>query len=82
MGIERHHLRLLGALFVDVIIEEIAELLGDLVAELNPHAHVGNTAKQRLEHRLGLVAIAVCRKVREDALATRNQRQKRRWCAP
>ena len=64
--IERHHLRLLSPLFVDVVVEKISEMLGNLVAELNAHADIGNTAKQRLKHRLVLVAIAVRGKVRED----------------
>ena len=67
MGIERHHFRLPGALFVNVTVEEIAEMLGYLVAELNAHTDVGHAAEQRFEHRLGLVAVAVGGKVGENA---------------
>ena len=42
-------------------------MLGDLVAELDAHADVGNAAEERFEHRLGLVAVAVGREVGEDA---------------
>ena len=59
MSIERHYFRLPGALFVNVTVEEIAEMLGYLVAELNAHTDVGNAAKQCFEHHLGLVAVAV-----------------------
>src|ERR1700733_15696800 len=67
MGIERHHFRLPGALFVNVTVKKIAEMLGYLVAELNTHTDVGNAAEQRFEHRLGLVAVAVGGKVGENA---------------
>src|ERR1035438_8644742 len=67
VGIERHHLRLLGALFVDVAVEQVAQVLGNLIAKLNAHADVGNAAEQRFKHRLGLVAVAVGRKVSEDS---------------
>ena len=82
MRIERHHLRLLSPLFVNVTIQKISEMLRNLVAELNAHADIGHTAKERLKHRLVLVSISIRRKVREDPLSTRNQRQTPHWCAP
>jgi hypothetical protein len=42
-------------------------MLGNLVPELNPHADIGNTAKQCFKHRLVLIAISIRRKVRENA---------------
>ena len=67
VGIERHHLRLLGPLFVNVAVQKIAQMFGNLVAELNAHADVGNAAEERLKHRLVLVAVAIRGKVSEDA---------------
>src|ERR1700733_12112712 len=67
VGIERHHLRLLSALFVDVAVEQVTQVLGNLVAKLNAHTYVGNAAEHRFEHRLGLVTVALGGKVGEDA---------------
>jgi hypothetical protein len=41
-------------------------MLGNLVPELNPHADIGNTAKQCFKHRLVLIAISIRRKVGEN----------------
>jgi len=38
-----------GALFVNVTVEEIAEMLGNLVSELNAHTDVGHAAEQRFD---------------------------------
>jgi hypothetical protein len=52
---------------VDVAVEQVAQVLGDLIAKLNPHTDVGHAAEQCFEHRLGLVAVAIGGKVGEDA---------------
>ena len=73
--IERRHLRLTGALFVDVVVEQVAQAFRDLVAELDAHTDIRHTSKERLQHRLGLIAVAVRGEVPKDAaqLVARNE---------
>ena len=73
--IERRHLRLTGALFVDVAVEKVAQAFRDLVAELDAHTDIRHTSKERLQHRLGLIAVAVRGEVPKDAaqLVARNE---------
>ncbi|MGB8479298.1 MAG: hypothetical protein WCE63_10695, partial [Acidobacteriaceae bacterium] len=42
-------------------------MLRNLVTELNAHAHIGHTSKERLKHRLVLISISIRRKVRENS---------------
>src|SRR5260370_32232198 len=67
MGVERHDLGLLCALLPDVSVEQIAQALRDLIAELNPHADVRNAAKQSFERGLVPVAVVVGGEVTLDA---------------
>src|ERR1035438_247135 len=66
--VERHDLWFLSALLIHIVIEQKAQMLGYLIAELNSHAHIGHSANQRLQHRLGLISVLVRGEVREYAL--------------
>jgi hypothetical protein len=68
MGVEGHHFSDLSTLLIDIVLEQITEVFRYLVPKLNAHADIRNTAKECLQFRLGVVAIAVSREIGQDTL--------------
>src|SRR5882757_11581439 len=68
MGVEGHDFCDLSTLLIDIVLEQITEVFRYLVPKLNAHADIRNTAKECLQLRLGVVAIAVSREIGQDTL--------------